>query len=107
MPKITLKGIIKKISPVSTIGDKLTKKQTLILEVAGFVDSYGEKIGKDEQWAVDLMGNKVDQFNLSAFPLENKKANVEVFLNSNLFVRDGQERHFINANLASLEIVNN
>ena len=107
MAKIQLKGIIKEVSPINTIGINNAKHQSMLLLVPGFVDSYGEKRAKDEFWLINVVGDKVDQFNLSAMNLIDTKADVVAYINSSLARKDGAVRHFLNANLASLELRKN
>lgn len=105
MPKIQLKGIIKDVSKIGVIGtNPPAKHQTVTLLVPGFTDSYGEKRAKDELWKIHVIGEKVNHFNLDEQNILEKKANVEVYLNSNTVIRDGEPKSFISANLAKLEI---
>ena len=105
MPKIQLKGIIKEVSTIGLIGNYApTPHQIVTLLVPGFTDSYGEKRAKDELWKINIIGEKVARFNLHDQNIVEKKANVEVYLNSNSVMRDGELKSFISANLSNLEI---
>lgn len=105
MPKVQLKGIIKDLSQIGEIGTKPpAKHQTLTLLVPGFTDSCGEKRAKDELWKIHMIGEKVNYFNLDGQDILEKKANVEVYLNSKSVIRDGELKSFISAYLAKLEI---
>ena len=80
MAKIVgLKGIISAIGPVTELTDeKKTKIQYLVLNVAGYTDSYGEKRGKDQQWLLQLLGNRITELNLQP-DWETKKAEVDIY----------------------------
>lgn len=106
MAKLTLKGIVKQVKNEERVGAKAeTRKQSLILTVPAFVDAFGDKRGNDEEWSLDLLNERIDQFNLNT-SLHGKKVVAEIYISSQRIIsnKDNSEMHIINARLAKLEV---
>lgn len=105
MAKIQLKGIVKHVSSVETVGDKGTKKQSVGLFVPGYVDEFGDKKGRDEEWEIDLFNEKITNLGLNN-NLVDKRAVVTVYVSSNRVQnRDGKDIFIINANLGDIKLL--
>lgn len=106
MAKIELKGIIQKVGQVQTVGNNGTKKQSMILKVPAFRDQFGDVVGKDEEWELQVFGDRIQKFNLSG-AMHGKRAKCTVFVNSNKFIKnsDQSEGYAINATLGAVELV--
>lgn len=106
MAKIELKGTIQKVGPIQTVGGQGTKKQVVILKVPAFRDQFGDQVGKDEEWELQVFGDRVKNFNLNG-ALHGKRAKCTVYVNSKKFVKqsDGTEGYAINATLGAIEVV--
>lgn len=105
--KIELKGFVKEVLPIQTVGANNTKKQTLVFFVPGYTDNFGEKIGRDEFWPLDVMGDKIDKLNLSDATHARQKAIATVYVSGNAFDKsDGTGKGYaINANLGEIKIL--
>lgn len=109
MPKIQLKAIVKRVTPVSSRSGKDNRTnsfQGLIVTVPGFVDSFGEKKGKDEDWEIQLINDAITKHDLLSKNLQGKKVVVEAYLNSNAFIHNGEQKYALNLNLASIDVYN-
>lgn len=105
MAKIQLKGIVKHVSSVETVGDKGTQKQSIGLFVPGYVDEFGDKKGQDEEWEIDLFNEKITSVGLNN-NLIDKKAIVTVYVNSRRVKnRDNEDIFIINANLGDIKLL--
>jgi hypothetical protein len=107
MAQTILKGKIVAIGPITKVGDKQTELQYMILSVAGYVDGFGDKKGKDQQWCLQALGKKVTNLNMTAVLVE-KKAEVKCYLDSQYLEpkEAGKEGlYIINATIASFEII--
>ncbi|MDX3913804.1 MAG: hypothetical protein QHC79_09710 [Pseudosphingobacterium sp.] len=105
MAKITLKGIVQRVGKVETVGqNNETRKQSIIITVPAYVDAFGDKRGSDEEWSLDLLNDRIEQFNLST-ALHGKKVVVEAYVGSQKISKsDGSEMYFINARLGKIEV---
>lgn len=108
MAAIELKGRITEISKVEYVGEKKTAKQTFILSVAGWVDQFGDKKGKDEEWEIAILGDKVATVGLSPDKLK-RKAVVKVIMNCFRVIPkdrpDAPPMFIINANLYDISFI--
>lgn len=104
--KATLKGIIKEVGQVETIGQNAIKKQTIILFVPGYVDQFGDKKGRDEFWPLDIMGDRVSALNIQPSAVK-QKAEVTLYITGNAFEKKDQSGtgYTINANLAEIKLM--
>jgi hypothetical protein len=104
MAKLELKGIVTQVSPVSTVGQNNTKKQTLILKVPGFRDPFGEQTQPDEEWQLEVVGARVDKIALNDTHV-NKKVKCVVWISSRKWTKDDKDMYFISASLGEIEVV--
>jgi hypothetical protein len=107
MASIELKAKIVAVGPCDFVGENKTPKQDIIVMVPGFVDGFGDKVGKDEQWKISVMGDNVAKLGIAPNAVD-KKAKLKVYLNSNcLPAREAgkDDMYIINAVLASIEII--
>ena len=104
--KSTLKGIVKEVGPIETVGEKNTKKQRIILFVPGYVDQFGDKKGRDEHWPLDVMGDNVEKLNIQKTAVK-QKAEVTVYISGNVFdLKDfAGVGYAINATLAEIKLM--
>ena len=107
MARLQLEGTIEFIGSIIEVGDKNTKKQTLMLLVPAEVDGFtGKERGKAEYWQIDAIGDDVERLALND-DMQGKKAIVKMYLNSNT-VEDkknaGQFIYIIGARLANVEL---
>lgn len=104
--KIELKGIVKNVTGVTTKSDGIRTNnfQSLIVTVPGYVDSFGEKQGKDEDWEVQLINDSITKHKLLERDLLDKKVIVSCYLNSRGFKANGEDRYALNLNLAGVEL---
>ena len=112
MAKIQLKGKVIAILPVETVGEKNTKKQSLVFQVPAYVDAFGDRRGEDEMWRIDVIGeDRISKFALND-TLEGKKATLDLYINSNLIPKraatttapERAEMFIINAVLAEFNL---
>lgn len=104
--KTVLKGFIKEVGKIEEVGANNTKKQTLILFIPGYVDQFGDKVGRDEHWPIDVMGEKTSTLNITADAIE-QKAELTVYISGNAFQkRDlAGTGYAINANLFEIKLL--
>jgi hypothetical protein len=104
--KAILKGVIKEVGAIETVGEKLTKKQRIILFVPGYVDQFGEKKGRDEHWPLDVMGDNVAKLNLQNTAVK-QKVECTVYISGNVFdkVDLSGVGYAINANLVEVKML--
>lgn len=104
MAKIILKGIVQGITPVETVGQNNTQKQSLILFVPGYVDGFGDKKGIDETWSPDVLGDKIAKLNLNA-QMIGQRAECVVYVSSRAHTKLGKTAYFIGASLAEIKLL--
>lgn len=104
MATTKLKGIVKEVSPIETYGEtNQGRRQTLVVFVPGYVDSYGQKRSNDEEWGIDIFNNKIDEFGLNSNCL-SKKVDVEVYLSGRRWEKDEKSGYSISARLKSISL---
>lgn len=106
MATTTLKGIVKSVNPVEFYGEGNTgRRQTVVIHVPGYTDSFGIKQGRDETWGIDIFNKKIDEFNLNSNCLQ-KRAECEVYLKGQEFKKkDGSGNWYaIQATLKSIKL---
>jgi len=109
MAKIQLKAVVKTVTSVSSrVGrdNRTNTFQGLIVTVPGYVDGFGEKKGKDEDWEIQLINDTITKHDLLSKNLQGKKVIVDAYLNSNAFIHNGEQKYALNLNLASIEVHN-
>ena len=106
MAKIELKGYILTVNQPETVGDKNTPKQTIIFKVPGYVDSFGDKVGRDEEWPLDVIGDNVAKLGMKR-DHEGKKAKCIVYVSGQKFIKkaDQTEGWTLNATLGAFEVI--
>lgn len=105
MAKIELKGTIIIVQEPEQIGTNGLTKISVIFKVPGFVDGYGDKVGEDEKWKLDILGERINNLKPSK-DWEGKKAKATVFLSSKEVVKNAGGFDFfyaINANLYAVD----
>src|SRR5579862_7963649 len=107
MAALELKMIIKGVGEPGVAGDeKKTKKQFVVAHVPGYVDAFGEKKGRDEQWCLTILGDKVDALKADQ-SMVDKKAVIRFFINS-FFVEENDARpsfYSVNCTIDSITII--
>jgi len=84
MAKIeNLKGFLRVVMPVQKLSDaKQTSIQYLVVEVPAYVNSFGEKQGKNQQWLIQILGEKrINDFNINQDSI-NKKVEIDIYTES-------------------------
>lgn len=107
MPKVTLKGIIKDVTPVETYGENNQgRRQAIILFVPGYVDSFGDKRGRDEEWSIDAYNENIDKHGLGTLKA-GSRVEVEIWISSREFdKKDGTGKAYITScNLRSINVI--
>ena len=104
--KANLKGVVKEVGPIETVGEKGTKKQTIILFVPGFVDQFGDKKGRDEHWPLDIMGDNVAKLNMQPTAIK-QKAECTIYVSGTAFDKKDFSGvgYAINANLVEIKLI--
>jgi hypothetical protein len=110
MAKIeNMKGIITFVTAVQKLpGEKGTPIQYICFEVAGYTDQFGDKKGRDQQWLLQIIGQKkIDELKLLT-KYQGCKASVTFYSES--FCVESKEPgqnpiYFTNHSLASYTII--
>lgn len=105
--KITIKGFVKAITPVltKTSGAQQYRIQHLIVMVPGFRNQFDEPVGKDETWAVELFGDNIEKQKLTP-DMAGKKIEVNAYLNSRTYKKDGEDAYQLQLRLADYKLLN-
>lgn len=82
MARLQIKGFIKEISSIETVGENHTKKQAIILSIPPRKDEVGDPIGKEETWCVFAFGTDVDRFKLTDTCSPGDKCELTFYINS-------------------------
>lgn len=104
MATVTLKGTIQSVTANEDKGNNFFV-QKFTLNVAGYVDEFGEKKGKDQIFPIDNLNEKA----INAKDLASAvgaKATCECFLNANEFEKDGKKQIALNLKLKSIQFAN-
>lgn len=106
MAKIQLKGFLVNIGQLEEVGANKTIKQSVILKVPGYVDSFGDKKGNDEYWQIDMLNDAIDKFNIQERH-KNAKVKADVYVNSNWWENKttGKSGCVVNVRMAAIEFV--
>jgi hypothetical protein len=103
-----MKGYIRVISPVQELTDeKKTKIQYMVFEVPGYTNQFGEKKGKDQQWLLQALGDRIVELKLTS-DLVNEKAEITFYAES--FCLEAKEKgknpfYVVNSTLAAYTII--
>ncbi len=103
-----LKGFIRVVSPVQELSDeKKTQIQYMVLEVTGYTNQFGEKKGKDQQWLLQTLGDRIAKLALNS-NMEGAKAAVTFYAES--FCLEAREEgknpfYVVNNTLESIELI--
>lgn len=103
-----MKGFIRAVSAIQELSDeKKTKIQYMVIEVPGRVDAFGEKKGKDQQWLLQVLGERIKELNLKT-DMQGCKAAVTFYAES--FCLEAKEEgknpfYVVNNTLASYQIL--
>jgi len=106
--KITIKGFVQAVTPVLTKlnGNTTFRIQSLIIMIPGYQNEFGEKVGKDETWQVDITNDQIEKHNLSAKNIDGKKIEVNAYLNSRTYKKDGADAYALQIRLADYKLLN-
>lgn len=104
--KVELKGILKDTGNIDFVGNNNTPKQVIVVFVPGYRDEFGEQKNKDEYWQIDVIGQRVERYNINEAWL-NKKVELSIYISGNQFERkDGSGFGYsYNDNLAEIKQV--
>lgn len=103
-----LKGFIRMVSPVQELTDeKKTKIQYMVFEVPGYTNQFGEKKGKDQQWLLQMLGDRIAELKLTK-GFCGKKAEITFYAES--FCLEAKEEgknpfYVVNNTLAAYTII--
>ncbi|MES2810036.1 MAG: hypothetical protein V4619_15500 [Bacteroidota bacterium] len=105
--KITIKGFVKAVTPVlsKTSGDKTYRTQNLIITVPGYRNEFQEQVGKDEDWGVEVFGDNIEKHKLLDQNLTGKKVEVNAYLNSRTYKKDGTDAYQLQLRIADYKIL--
>lgn len=105
MAKIELKGFLLRVSNIESVGANQTQKQSILIKVPGYTDSFGEKKSEDEIWQVDMFNKSIDKFNLHTRH-QGQKVKATVYINSRAYeTKDGKKGFLLNSNLGAIEFL--
>lgn len=103
-----LKGFIREVGPVEELTDvKKTKIQYVVFEVPGFTNAFGEKVGRDQQWLFQALGDKIAFLNMTE-AMEDEKAAVTFYAESYcLEAKEAGKNPFyvVNNTISSIELL--
>lgn len=104
MATTIIKGVVKDILPIEHYGEgNVGRRQTLVVFVPGYVDQYGEKKAKDEEWGVDIYNARIEHFALNSNCI-SKKADVEVYLTGRRWQTDEKSGYSVSVTLKSIQL---
>ena len=87
MAKAALKGFFERIEPVNVYGEKNTRIQKVIFRVPGYTDAFGDKKSEDEYWRLDVMGERIDTFDLIINSANANHSSIGVLMNTTAHLR--------------------
>ena len=107
--KIEIKGIGKVITPVVTrIGAGKNgadvRKQSLVVTVRGYRDEFGQQLGKDEDFELQLFNDKIEKYNLQPEHLWGKPLICEGYLKSRAYKSGGEDKYELNLILGKVSV---
>ncbi|MEI2274742.1 hypothetical protein OHD16_21525 [Sphingobacterium sp. ML3W] len=95
MATTSFKGIVESVE-ISNYGEglKTGKRQSIVVMVPGWTDSYGEKKGPDEKFQIDQFNDNIDKNPITTNDI-GRKIDVEVYLKGREFDRkDGEGKGY-------------
>lgn len=95
MATTSFKGIVEK-TEISNYGEgvKTGKRQSIVVMVPGWTDSYGEKKGPDEKFQIDQFNDNIEKNPITTADI-GRKIDVEVYLKGREFDRkDGEGKGY-------------
>lgn len=96
--------IIQDVQPTETLRDNL-KRQTIILLEPGYVDDFGEKKGRDNQWRVSIYGDRITKFAITSAHV-GRKAKVRLaFTSTESIINGGIRKYEVSARLNDIEFI--
>jgi len=104
--KIELKGTVTTVTRVTskTAENKTTRFQSLIITTPGWTDSFGEKLGEDKTWEIQLINDAIDKHDLLGKNLQGKKVTATCFLNSRGYMSSGEQKYMLSLSLKAVEV---
>lgn len=106
MATTSFKGIVEK-TEISNYGEgaKTGKRQSIVIMVPGWVDSYGEKKGPDEKFQIDQFNDNIEKNPITTDDI-GRKIDVEVYLKGREFDRkDGEGKGYaVGLNIKSFRL---
>ncbi len=102
--KNELKGIVTAISAIATFAKNNTRNQCLDLHCPGYVDEYGDKKSRDEDWTIEIFNDRIEKANLQPTDI-GRKAIVTVYIGSRATVINGIPRNIISATLSEIKFL--
>lgn len=105
--KSPLKGFLQSVGPLEEVGANKTIKQRISVFVPGWINEFGEKKGKDQQWDIDIFGAEaIDRHNVQD-RLVGSKVEVEVYISSTYYESQatGWTGCIYNTNLKSFKVL--
>ncbi|WP_288636804.1 MULTISPECIES: hypothetical protein [Sphingobacterium] len=106
MATTSFKGIVEK-TEISNYGEgeKAGKRQSIVVMVPGWTDSYGEKKGPDEKFLIDQFNDNIEKNPITTADI-GRKIDVEVYLKGREFDRkDGEGKAYaVGLNIKSFKL---
>lgn len=103
--KVVLRGKILVVEEPETVGENNTKKQLVFFSKPPYVNQFGNQQGKEEIWALTVMGKKVEELNLTDKTHGMKNATVVFYVSSNeVKSKEGKIMHIINTSLVEVQL---
>lgn len=106
MATTSFKGIVEK-TEISNYGEgeKAGKRQSIVVMVPGWTDSYGEKKGPDEKFQIDQFNDNIEKNPITTADI-GRKIDVEVYLKGREFDRkDGEGKAYaVGLNIKSFKL---
>ncbi|MGJ1376466.1 hypothetical protein [Sphingobacterium multivorum] len=105
MATTSFKGIVEK-TEISNYGEgeKAGKRQSIVVMVPGWTDSYGEKKGPDEKFQIDQFNDNIEKNPITTSDI-GRKIDVEVYLKGREFDRnDGGKGYAVGLNIKSFKL---
>jgi len=96
--------IIQDVQPTETLRDGL-QRQTIILLEPGYVDDFGEKKGRDNQWKESIYADRIQKFGITTAHI-NRKAKVRLaFTSTESIINGGIRKYEVSARLNDIDLI--
>ncbi len=99
--KVEIKGTIHSVSGSEKKSEKFTVQNLLIL-VPGYTDEFGDKVGKDQFFQIQVVNKMIDDLQLDK--KKGSKGKFTCYLNSNESVKE-KVSYFLQLTLKECELV--